>query len=700
MSTPGNEYGEPSGAQRAGARGDESDGGAYCGEGRDGAFVAQRGCASPDGAVEDEPDAAALAHAAAQAELFARFDVLPTDDCDPAWDGLGEALAELDPGPELGALLLRLDQVALGPFVIVEMVAAYHRQAAWNHSRMAAYGAKLAELPSFEAFKDRPSSPVARDLAGNEVAMRLGMSRQAGRHLVRDGYAFTRGFDPTGEALETGRIDAAKARLIVTHLQHVAGIVAYAVQREVLPLAPLATPSQLVRLIQKALIAVNPEEAARRHRNARQGRRVDHPRSLPDGMASMDAVLPAADAITLDLVLEGAARTAKANGDERTLDQLRADALSLLGHTAHSCGVIGVTPQLLETAAAYATSSQESGPAVAEPPGASTSPGASKPPDAAVTAEPAEAEPPAEPVEEVPFDPWVPEPPPPAIPESDPPPGPMKIGHIGGAPPQIRITVPLSVALPPELLDDAAGGRHRDPPPKGTTVSTNGKSMSTGTGAAPPPGRNGETALVRESSPPQPPPAAQPCCDEGPCCLKDGPCCNELNPYGLGAPPAEVAELQGYGPISPDVARALALGGTWQRLLVDPHSGAVLDVGRRRYRPPAELAAFVRERDRTCVRPGCSTPAQNCDLDHTVPWNQGGPTAATNLTAICATDHAIKTLGAFQLRHREDAGYEWITPTGHRYLRDADGIVQRLSPLGVKASENDRPDPFPDEPPF
>ncbi|HLS48718.1 MAG TPA: HNH endonuclease signature motif containing protein, partial [Actinomycetaceae bacterium] len=172
------------------------------------------------------------------------------------------------------------------------------------------------------------------------------------------------------------------------------------------------------------------------------------------------------------------------------------------------------------------------------------------------------------------------------------------------------------------------------------------------------------------------------------------------NPYGLGAPPAEVAELQGYGPISPDVARALALGGTWQRLLVDPDSGAVLDVGRRRYRPPAELATFVRERDRTCVRPGCSTPAQNCDLDHTVPWNQGGPTAATNLTALCATDHAIKTMGAFQLRHRDDAGYEWITPAGHRYLRDADGIVQRLSPLGVKASEDDRPDPFPDEPPF
>src|SRR5690625_2885033 len=665
MSTPGNEA--------HGTRGDEADDGAHCGEGRDGAFA-------------DEPDAAALAHAAAQAELLARFDVLPADGSDPAWIGLGEALAEIDPGPELGALLVRLDQAEFGAFVTVEMVAAHHRQAAWHHSRMAAFGAKLAGQPSLDVFNEQPSSPTSRDLAGNEIALRLGMSRQAGRHLVRDGYAFTRGFDPTGEALETGRIDA------------------YAVQREVLPLAPLATPSQLVRLIQKALISVDPEEAARRHRKARKGRRVDHPRPLPDGMASMHAVLPAADAITLDLVLEGAARTAKANGDERTLDQLRADALSLLGHTAHSCGVIGLTPQLLATAAAYATSSQESGPAVAEPPGASTPPGASKPPggskppDAAVTAEPAGPEPPGELVQEVPFDPWVPEPPPPAIPEPDPPPGPMKIGHIGGAPPQIRITVPLSVALPPELLDDASGGRHRDPPPQGTGVSTNGKSVVSGPGAAPPPGGDREPAQAPDRSPP--PPTAEACCDEGPCCLKDGPCCNELNPYGLGAPPAEVAELQGYAPISPDVARAFALGGTRMRLLFDPDSAAGVDVRRRRYRPPAELATFVRERDRTCVRPGCSTPAQGCDLDHTVPWNQGGPTAATNLTALCATDHALKTLGAFQLRHREDAGYEWITPAGHRYLRDADGIVQRLSPLGVKASEDDRPDPFPDEPPF
>ncbi len=149
-------------------------------------------------------------------------------------------------------------------------------------------------------------------------------------------------------------------------------------------------------------------------------------------------------------------------------------------------------------------------------------------------------------------------------------------------------------------------------------------------------------------------------------------------PRCLMQEPAAVAELHGYGPITPDVARALALGGTWERLVIDPRSGALRDVGRRRYRPPPELATFVRERDGTCVRPGCSSPAQGCELDHIVPWLAGGTTAVDNLASLCAADHAIKTLGAFQLRPLGDGAFEWRTPTGHVYHRDARGTVTRL----------------------
>ena len=56
------------------------------------------------------------------------------------------------------------------------------------------------------------------------------------------------------------------------------------------------------------------------------------------------------------------------------------------------------------------------------------------------------------------------------------------------------------------------------------------------------------------------------------------------------------AELVGHGPIPAPTARALAAGGVWKRLVVDPLSGALLDHGRTTYSPPDALDDFVRAR--------------------------------------------------------------------------------------------------------
>src|SRR5690606_5724723 len=76
----------------------------------------------------------------------------------------------------------------------------------------------------------------------------------------------------------------------------------------------------------------------------------------------------------------------------------------------------------------------------------------------------------------------------------------------------------------------------------------------------------------------------------------------------------EPGELAGYGPITAETAQDLATDGIWTRLVTDPTTGAVLDVGRTRYRPPAALGEHVRARDRYCARPGCSVRAEACDL--------------------------------------------------------------------------------------
>ncbi len=140
-------------------------------------------------------------------------------------------------------------------------------------------------------------------------------------------------------------------------------------------------------------------------------------------------------------------------------------------------------------------------------------------------------------------------------------------------------------------------------------------------------------------------------------------------------------------PVLAAVATALASGGTWRRLLTDPFSGAVLDVGRQRYRPPAALAEAVRARDHTCTHPGCTVPARRCDLDHVVPWSMGGSTSLDNLTLLCETHHRLKHTPGWSLTRSDDGSLTWRTPSGARYRRDPDGSIimlpRRIGPRSI-----------------
>jgi hypothetical protein len=51
----------------------------------------------------------------------------------------------------------------------------------------------------------------------------------------------------------------------------------------------------------------------------------------------------------------------------------------------------------------------------------------------------------------------------------------------------------------------------------------------------------------------------------------------------------------------------------------------------------------VRCRDLTCRWPGCDVPAVHCELDHSMPYSQGGATHAANLNCKCTTHHLVKT---------------------------------------------------------
>jgi hypothetical protein len=105
----------------------------------------------------------------------------------------------------------------------------------------------------------------------------------------------------------------------------------------------------------------------------------------------------------------------------------------------------------------------------------------------------------------------------------------------------------------------------------------------------------------------------------------------------------EAADLTGYGPIDPDLARQLAgRAAGWDRLFTSPTTGAVLAIDR--YRPSRDQLRMLRARDEHCRFPGCRQPLPRCDVDHTVAREHDGPTSVTNLAHLCRRHHTSNTI--------------------------------------------------------
>jgi hypothetical protein len=136
---------------------------------------------------------------------------------------------------------------------------------------------------------------------------------------------------------------------------------------------------------------------------------------------------------------------------------------------------------------------------------------------------------------------------------------------------------------------------------------------------------------------------------------------------GGTAPDLEGCEsglLDGYGPIDPETARNLAgHAPSFTRILVHPETGAVLSVGRDRYRPPQHLQDWVRITNPTCIHPGCNRSSWSCEIDHVTPWAHGGKTALDNLKPRCKLHHMLKTEGIWPAGHDEH-GTPHVTSLG------------------------------------
>jgi hypothetical protein len=129
--------------------------------------------------------------------------------------------------------------------------------------------------------------------------------------------------------------------------------------------------------------------------------------------------------------------------------------------------------------------------------------------------------------------------------------------------------------------------------------------------------------------------------------------------------------LEGYGPIDADTARRLAAHApSFQRILTHPITGTLLDIDRTSYRVPADLKRWTEIRDQRCTFAGCGRAARNCDLDHTIAWEHGGPTSAANLAHLCRHHHRLKHESNWNVERNPGGSTTWTSPTGAIHTTD------------------------------
>jgi Domain of unknown function (DUF222) len=178
----------------------------------------------------------------------------------------------------------------------------------------------------------RPAHPSP---VPDELACALRVTRRAAEQLfVRASLAATH--PAVHAAWAAGVVDARKVDILFTEaLPTRAGdpsdVVGVATREAVLAFglaaAPRMTGPQLARHVRAALLAAHPAAAEERRVSARADRSVSLSPSV-DGMAWLNAYLPAPDAVLAFTVLDALAGTTRVDGDERTVDQRRADAFS------------------------------------------------------------------------------------------------------------------------------------------------------------------------------------------------------------------------------------------------------------------------------------------------------------------------------------------------------------------------------------
>jgi Domain of unknown function (DUF222) len=527
----------------------------------------------------------------------------------------------LAPGPRLAALADEAWRGGLGGLGDDELTGLL-RAARRLASRAAALElAVVADLAGRRRARPDRDGPDPGEHVDAEVAAALTLTPGAAARMHDLALGLAR-LPSAGKALATGRIDQAKAAVIVAETSALGDAAAAAVATVVIGAASAMTTGQLRAELRRLVIFMDPAAAQRRKEAAEKHARVEFWREDAGTCALSGRDLPAGLALAADKHLTAAAQYLRARGAEGTLGQLRARAyLGLL---------CGLRPESLIPANRDnhgTTQPSATQPAEGQP--SATQPSAGQPGGGGLAAGGLAGWPETK---------W-----------------PALTGSVNltlplatwlgwsQAPGDVPGFGPLDAADSRDLADTLAGhpatawcltlldadgrpaahgcaGRKR--PPRAGRPDPDARPDPPGHRKPPgDPGQPGDPDLPDPGQPGHPKPPGDPGQPGDP----------DLPDPGQPGHPKPPAAAGWDRPARQDQHDA-ALARWLARLRLIPLTGPCAHTGLNTgYRPSPKLQHLVRIRRPTCTFPGCRQPARRCDIDHTLAYDHGGLTCLCNL---------------------------------------------------------------------
>lgn len=241
------------------------------------------------------------------------------------FDQLPDRLATMPPGPQLAAALATVDIGRVSGHDRVVVLRAEARMEAHYAARKAASMAATYDAIEAEFAVTRVPGNDPFEAAQAEIQVALCLTGVTAGNQLGDAMALRSRVPKVLVALAAGRIDWARARVLVQETSGIGNDLARRVVAEVIEDAAGLTTSQIRRRVRRLVMALEPDAARQRYEDAVEQRRVVADPN-PDGTANLLGLdLPPDRVAAIKRFLTHRARKLRRAGDTRSMDQLRAD---------------------------------------------------------------------------------------------------------------------------------------------------------------------------------------------------------------------------------------------------------------------------------------------------------------------------------------------------------------------------------------